>query len=119
VSLLLDLDRDYATCYHLQIDRRGCVCDDCWGDLGWDPRWFVAVRDDGAEWRAEAAVPLFELTGEVVTVGRAWAANVVRVLPGRGLQAWSAPADVQPQPEGMGLLMFSEAPRREAKPAGK
>ena len=25
VSLLLDLDRDYATCFHLQVDQRGCV----------------------------------------------------------------------------------------------
>ena len=44
VSLLLDLDRDYSTCFHLQIDQRGCVCDDCWGDKTWGPRWFVAVH---------------------------------------------------------------------------
>ncbi|HTU17210.1 MAG TPA: hypothetical protein VMG10_04050, partial [Gemmataceae bacterium] len=36
VSILLDLDRDYCTCYHLQVDQRGCVCEDCWGDKSWD-----------------------------------------------------------------------------------
>jgi photosystem II stability/assembly factor-like uncharacterized protein/tetratricopeptide (TPR) repeat protein len=113
VSLLLDLDRDYSTYFHLQVDQRGCVCDDCWGDLGWNPRWFVAVRSDRDGWWIEAAIPLVELTGEPVTPGRTWACNVVRVLPGRGVQAWSLPADVQPRPEGMGLLMFTaEQPTR-------
>jgi hypothetical protein len=39
-------------------------------------------------------------------VGTAWACNVVRVLPGRGVQALAQPADVEPLPEGMGLLLF-------------
>jgi hypothetical protein len=30
VSILLDLDRDYSTCFHLQVDQRGCVREDCW-----------------------------------------------------------------------------------------
>src|SRR5262249_27111591 len=41
VSLLLDLDRDYCTYFRLEVDQRGCVCDDCWGDRSWNPRWFV------------------------------------------------------------------------------
>jgi photosystem II stability/assembly factor-like uncharacterized protein/tetratricopeptide (TPR) repeat protein len=108
ISLLLDLDRDYSTCFQLQIDQRGCVCEDCWGDLSWNPRWFVAARSDETSWQVEAAIPLAELTGDGVTVGRAWACNVVRVLPGRGVQSWSGPADVQPRPEGMGLLLFTQ-----------
>src|SRR5262249_4756341 len=58
VSILLDLDRDYATYYHLQIDQRGCVAEDCWGDRTWDPRWFVAVQSEPGVWVAEAAIPL-------------------------------------------------------------
>jgi tetratricopeptide (TPR) repeat protein len=108
VSLLLDLDRDYATYFQLQIDQRGCVCDDCWGDLSWDPRWFVAMHSEPDCWQVEAAIPMIELTGDIVTVGNAWACNVVRILPGRGVQACSVPADVQPRPEGMGLLMFTQ-----------
>lgn len=112
VSLLLDLDRDYSTCFHLQIDQRGCVCEDCWGDRGWNPKWFVAVRSTPSAWYIEAAIPLHELTGQRVAVGTVWAGNVVRILPRRGVQAASVPADVEPRPEGMGLLLFQEAPAR-------
>jgi photosystem II stability/assembly factor-like uncharacterized protein/tetratricopeptide (TPR) repeat protein len=117
ISLLLDLDRDYATCFHLQIDQRGCVHDDCWGDKTWDPRWFVAVRDEETSWTVEAAIPLAALTGDGVLPGKAWGCNVVRVLPGRGVQAWSLPAEVPEEvlrPEGLGLLLFAEGARQTA-----
>ncbi len=111
VSILLDLDRDYCTCYHLQIDQRGCVCEDCWGDKTWDPRWFVAVHSEPTCWVAEAAIPLVALTSDGITAGRAWACNVVRVMPGRGVQALSLPAETPEEslrPEGMGLLIFTQ-----------
>ncbi len=114
ISLMLDLDRDYATCFHLQIDQRGCISDDCWGDKSWDPRWFVKVHDDDKEWVAEAAIPLAMLTGDAVSQGQAWAFNVVRVLPGRGVQAFSLPAEAPEEalrPEGMGLLLFTQDSR--------
>ena len=110
VSILLDLDRNYNTYYHLQIDERGCVCDDCWGDLTWDPKWYVAVKSEERGWQAEAAIPLAELTGDQVAPGHVWACNVSRILPGRGVQAMSLPADVLPRPEGMGLLLFVGQP---------
>jgi photosystem II stability/assembly factor-like uncharacterized protein len=119
VGLMLDLDRDYSTYYHFQVDQRGCVCDDCWGDLGWNPRWFVAVNSDESGWQIEAAIPLTELSNEKLSVGKAWAFNVVRVLPGRGVQAYSIPADVQPRPEGMGLLMFASEERATTSPQSK
>jgi photosystem II stability/assembly factor-like uncharacterized protein len=119
VSLLLDLDRDYSTYFQLQVDQRGCVCDDCWGDLTWNPRWFVAIHSEPTCWQIEAAIPLTELTGDRVTLGTTWACNVVRVLPGRGVQALSTPADVQPRPEGMGLLMFIQEPRPAEGPMTK
>jgi photosystem II stability/assembly factor-like uncharacterized protein len=108
VSLLLDLDRDYSTCFQLQVDQRGCVFEDCWGDRSWNPRWFVALRSDRTGWQVEAAIPMAELTGDRVPLGSAWACNVVRILPGRGVQGWSVPADVEPRPEGMGLLLFTQ-----------
>ncbi len=108
VSILLDLDRDYSTYFQLQVDQRGCVRDDCWGDLTWDLRWFVAVHSTEDSWQIEAAIPLNELTGERIRPNNAWAINVVRTLPGRGVQAWSLPADAQPRPEGMSLLVFHQ-----------
>ena len=59
-----------------------------------------------AGWTAELAIPLMELTGERPAHGNVWAANVVRVVPGKGIQAWSGPAEDEPRPEGMGLLQF-------------
>ncbi len=106
VGILLDIDRDYATCYHLEVDQRGCLRDSCWGDKTWNPRWFVAVHSTETAWQIEAAIPLSELTGQRITQNTAWAFNVVRVLPGRGVQSWSVPADVEPRPEGMSLLLF-------------
>jgi photosystem II stability/assembly factor-like uncharacterized protein len=111
VTLLLDLDRDYTTTFNLHVDQRGCVCDDCWNDLTWDPRWFVAIQSEPTCWQIEAAIPLQELTGDQVKPGHVWSANVVRIVPGRGVQAVSVPADVTPRPEGMGLLWFGDAVR--------
>jgi photosystem II stability/assembly factor-like uncharacterized protein len=117
VSILLDLDRDYSTYFHLQIDQRGCVCEDCWGDQRWNPQWFVAVKSDEESWNIEAAIPLHELTGDRLGTGTAWAVNVVRVLPGRGVQAWSAPAGLEPRPEGMALLLFQQDAAQARTPA--
>lgn len=125
VSLLLDLDRDYASWFHLQIDQRGCLREECslgregGTDPSWNPRWFVAIRSETTGWQIEAAIPLTELTGETVTAGQVWTFNLVRVLPGRGVQAGSLPADVQPRPEGMGLLVFTtdELPKKANSPA--
>jgi photosystem II stability/assembly factor-like uncharacterized protein len=117
ISILLDLDRDYSTCFHLQVDQAGCVLEDCWGDKTWNPRWFVAIHREATAWTAEIAVPRNALTGDHVTPGRAWAANVVRVLPGRGVQAFSLPAEapeVATRPEGLGLLMFVQDEANQA-----
>jgi hypothetical protein len=106
VDILLDLDRDYQTYYRFQVDRRGCLAEDCWGDKSWNPKYFVAFNPGETGWTAEIAIPFVELTGDKPSSGRTWAANVSRVVPGKGIQAWSTPADGEPRPEGMGLLQF-------------
>jgi photosystem II stability/assembly factor-like uncharacterized protein len=108
VELLLDLDRDYQTYFRLQIDQRGCLAEDCWGDRTWNPRWFVAVASDETGWTAEAAIPISELVSEAPAFHTTWACNISRVLPGRGVQGWSLPAGVEPRPEGMGSMVFTE-----------
>lgn len=111
ISILLDLDRDYRTYYRLSVDQRGALAEDCWGDRTWNPKWYVAHASTPEGWTAEIAVPLNELTGDPVSLGKCWACNVVRVLPGRGVQAWSQPADAEPRPEGLGLMLFAEDPK--------
>jgi photosystem II stability/assembly factor-like uncharacterized protein len=117
VSLMLDLDRDYASYFHLQIDQRGCCREDCSGDVSWNPKWFVAVESSEDSWSAEIAIPLGELTSEPITMtDTRWICNMTRVLPGRGVQSFSQPADVRPRPEGMCGLIFSQPNGRTAPP---
>ncbi len=109
VSLVFDLDRDYATCFHLQVDQRGCLVDDCWGDRTWDPRWFVGLNTEACCWTVELAIPLTGLTGDLVVPGRVWAFNAIRVVPGQGVQASAQPAEAPEETlhtEGLGLLLF-------------
>ncbi len=106
VDILLDVDRDYQTYYRFQIDHRGALAEDCWGDKTWNPKYHVAFHGTDTGWTAEIAIPIYELTGDRPAHGKAWAVNVSRVVPGQGLQAWSGPADNEPRPEGMGLLQF-------------
>lgn len=108
VDILLDLDRDYQTYYRLQIDQRGCVADDCWGDRGWNPKWFVAADPTDTGWTAEIAIPRTELHAGPFKAGSTWAMNVTRVVPGVGCRTWSGPPDAAPRPEGMGLMQFHE-----------
>lgn len=106
VDILLDLDRDYQTYYRFQIDHRGCLAEDCWGDRSWNPKYFVAFNSTDTGWTAEIALPLTELAGERPSHGKLWAVNVSRIVPSKGLQSWSSPVDDTPRPEGMGLLQF-------------
>jgi hypothetical protein len=106
VEVLLDLDRDYQTYYRLRVDHRGCVAEDCWGDRSWNPRWFVAVEPTTTGWTAEAAIPLTELTGTPPAAGQTWGVNVVRVVPGVGVDSWGGPCDAAPRPAALGLMHF-------------
>jgi len=50
--VLLDLDRDYQTYYRFQVDHRGCLAEDCWGDRTWNPKYFVAFVPTETGWTA-------------------------------------------------------------------
>lgn len=106
VDIYLDIDRDHATYYHLAIDHRGWPAEDCWGDKTWNPAWFVAAKSEDGLWRAEAAVPLDQLTGRFPLPGDAWAIGIQRTVPGVGFQSWNKPASIQVFPAGFGYLVF-------------
>lgn len=108
VELILDLDRDYATYYRFQIDQRGALAEDCWGDRTWNPRWYVAFTSSSAGYSAEVAIELSDLTGESIGPGKAWAMNVVRSVPGKGVLAAATPAGPEPRCEGLGLMQFTD-----------
>ncbi len=106
IEIMLDLDRDYQSYFRLQVDERGRVAEDCWGDKKWNPKWFVAVKSTQSGWLAEIAIPRSELTPDSFRTGDVWAANIVRVIPGSGVMSWSTPAGVKPNPVGFGLWQF-------------
>jgi photosystem II stability/assembly factor-like uncharacterized protein len=106
ITLHLDLDRDYATWYTLEIDQRGWTRDACAGDDAFNPKWYVAAGDDGKRWQVEAAVPLSELTPQPPTAGTFWAIAITRTVPGVALESWTRPMGTEPRPEGFGLLHF-------------
>ena len=86
VDILLDPDRNYATCYRLTIDHRGWTAESCWGDTTWNPTWYVAAARDGDTWTVEAAVPWEELAGRPAQSNDAWAIGIERTVPGVGFQ---------------------------------
>ncbi len=106
VEIMLDLDRDFTTCYRLTIDHRGCVAEDCWGDTTWNPHWYVTATAEDGLWNAEAVIPLEQLTGQYPTSGTAWALGLQRIIPGVGFQSWNQPAAAEAIPEGFGYLLF-------------
>jgi hypothetical protein len=106
IELVIDVDRDFATCYRLAIDHRGWTGESCWGDRTWDPTWFVASGQADGAWTTEAAIPLSELTGQLPQSKHAWAVGVQRVVPGVGFQSWTTPASAEIIPEGCGILIF-------------
>ncbi len=105
VELLIDVDRDLATWFRLTIDSRGWTRDDCRGEPGWDPTWYVASGRDEEAWTAEVAVPLDQF-GKLAKPGDAWAVGIQRIIPGIGFQSWTRPAAMARLPEGFGLLCF-------------
>jgi hypothetical protein len=106
VTVLLDVDRDYATFWSLTVDYRGWPAESCFGDVTWNPEWFIAAAGDEQFWTVEAAIPLVELTGTKPKVRDVWAVGLQRIIPGIGMQSFSTPASVEVSPEGMGLLVF-------------
>jgi len=106
IDILLDLDRDCATHYRLSVDHRGWTSEECWGDPTWNPRWFVAAASDAESWRIEAAIPLAELSPEIVAAKTVWGIGLQRTVPTVGFQSWTRPATTQVSPQGFGFLIF-------------
>jgi len=106
VTLLLDVDRDYATYFELTVDSRGWIAERIGDNVHWNPEWFVAHSEDETSWTCEAAIPWTDLTGSVPAVETVWAAGIQRVVPGVGFQSASQPAAVKVRPEGFSHLRF-------------
>lgn len=106
IAIALDIDRDFATYYRFEVDARGQVADDCWGDKSWNPKWFVAVDGDANRWRIEAAIPFSELAPRSAQRGELWGVSVSRIIPAVGIQGWPRLSGGVARPEAFGLMRF-------------
>jgi photosystem II stability/assembly factor-like uncharacterized protein len=106
ISLLLDVDRDYATYYRFDVDSRAQTREACWVDQKWDPTWYVACDGDPRRWTVEAAIPLQAIVPAPPGKGQTWAAGVVRTMPAEGVQSWTHPTGSVPRPVTFGLVRF-------------
>jgi hypothetical protein len=106
LAIAIDVDRDYATWYTLEIDQRGWTSEQCWEDKGWNPKWYVAADADKEHWRIEAAIPMMELVPEVPGAGMTWGVGIVRTMPAVGMQGWPEASGSKPRPESFGLIRF-------------
>lgn len=106
VQLILDVDRDYGSYYVMSVDSKGRTAESCFGDVTWNPAWYVAAAGDQDHWTVEVAIPLAELVSHTPKAKDVWAVGIQRVVPEKGLQAFSLPASATIRPEGLGLLMF-------------
>jgi len=104
VSLLIDIDRDYATFYQLEVDSRGQTRDVCWTDESWNPQWYVANDADTRRWTIEAAIPLSELAPPGSVRGQFWGLGIVRTMPTVGVESWTHPTGATPRPATFGLM---------------
>jgi hypothetical protein len=104
LAIAIDVDRDYATWYTLEIDQRGWTSERCWEDKGWNPKWYVAADADEQHWRIEAAIPMTELVPEAPGAGMTWGVGIVRTMPAVGVQGWPEASGSKPRPESFGLL---------------
>lgn len=92
VEFTFDLDRDGDVSFRFAVDQRGCLAESCWGDRGWNPKWFVAFDSSETGWTAEIAIPLGEMTGTPVT-GQLWGLDLTRITPGQATQSFAPPGE--------------------------
>ena len=103
IELWLDVDRDYATAWHLTIDDIGEAADSILSDSSWDPRWFIANQTSAGSWTIEAAIPLSAITQ--LNRDTPWAIGIQRIVPGAVRQQWPADFDNMSLETG-GILVF-------------
>ena len=105
VSVRVDVDHDYSSCFELTVDQRGHCNDAVWRDPqtrdeSFDPKWFIASHRDGKFWTVEAAIPLREFSDYGLVKGSAWIVQT----------AFAQGGELMPQPSfrrmGERVLLF-------------
>lgn len=109
VQLSLDVDRDYGTAFSFNVDCRGWTHDACWGDVTWNPKWYVAQQTGeneagAATWQVELAIPWEELSVPEPAILDTWAMSAMRRTARNGETSWTGYVDETP--DAFGMLLF-------------
>jgi Photosynthesis system II assembly factor YCF48 len=94
VSLCLDTDRDYLTCFELVFESSGLVAERCGPIRDWNPELYVANRQDDQFWYFEAAIPVNELFDE--GSDPLWAVSAKRHIRNQLASLWRQPERSKP-----------------------
>jgi hypothetical protein len=103
---LLDVDRDYTTCYRFVVDHRGWLWEACLDMEIWNPEWYVAAAENEDRWMIEAAIPFEQLVPSAPAARDVWAVGLHRVVPQMGFQSWTPVDSPTVTPDTFGLLIF-------------
>lgn len=82
IAIDLDLDRDYRTSFHFEIDHRGWVNEACSGNVSWNPDWYISQSENNSAWVIEAAIPLKAILSSQIPAKAdktVWAIDVARL----------------------------------------
>ncbi|MDO5553045.1 MAG: sugar-binding protein [Planctomycetia bacterium] len=105
IEIQLDADRDYTTFYQFVFDCHGRASESLWNDRSWNPRLFVAHKEDEQTWTIEAAIPWHELADHAPTRSDVWAVSVRRIIPRIGIECWNSEFTRHGN-DGFGFLTF-------------
>jgi hypothetical protein len=106
LELLIDVDRDYTTCYRLAVDHRGWVWEACMDITAWNPDWYVAAAEDDTSWTIEVAIPFDQIVESAPAEHDVWAVGLRRIVPRVGFQSWAPAESPHVTAADFGLLMF-------------
>ena len=88
LDLLLDLDRDHRTAFHLRVDSTGRASDQVGDSPNWDPQWFVSHRESDTTWTVEIAIPFEQLGWRPKQEKKWWGLGIHRSCQGFGTAYW-------------------------------
>lgn len=105
MEIQIDADRDYTSAWKFVFDYRGWAQESLWNDYNWNPKMFIARREDETNWYLEIAISWEELIDRVPTSSDVWNIAIRRLVPGAGQECWNVDHSMKGE-NGFGFLTF-------------
>ncbi|MDO5580023.1 MAG: YCF48-related protein [Planctomycetia bacterium] len=105
IEIQIDADRDYTSAWKFVFDYRGWAQESLWDDYNWNPKMFIANREDSTNWYLEIAISWEELIDRIPNSADVWNIAIRRIVPGIGQECWNADYSMKGE-NGFGFLTF-------------